>query len=241
MNNNFINGIYGYGNNMGNLPVYGGYAEFGMQVPSMNIPMPSIIETVDNVTRTMDPITKLYNDRSILIRGEVNSAMEVSVVSQLLALEQANPDEPVFMYINSPGGSVIDGLSIYDTMRYVSCPIYTIAMGMCASMGQFLLCAGDKGKRYALKDSFVMMHSLAGGKQGKLYELNSNTEFLNKMSDRLEHYIAEFTGHSYEEIHETAMYLDNWYNAEEAKEFGFVDHVIDTKADLMAAVREDSK
>ena len=220
-------------NNYGVLPTFGGYESFGMTAPSMNLPMPSIIEREENVERTMDPLSRLMKDRIIMLRGEVNDAMEASVVAQLLVLEQQDPDKEIKIYINSPGGSVLSGLSIFNTMRAVKCPIVTVGMGMCASMGQFLISAGDKGNRYMMKDCFIMMHEVASGAQGKRSTLNNENNFTNRLGDLLENYIAEFTGKTFEEIHRDAEFLDRWFNAEEAKEYGFVDHILGSNGEII--------
>lgn len=225
-------------NNNYGLPTFGGYEAFGGDTPSMNLPMPSIVEREGNIDRTYDPLSRLSKDRIIMVRGEVNESMEASIVSQLLVLEAQDPEKPIYMYICSPGGSVLHGLSIFNTMQYIKCPVYTIAMGFCASMGQFLISAGEKGHRYALPDAFIMMHEIASGAQGKRSTLNVDNAFTNRLGDLLEKHIAEFTGKTVEQIHADAEFTDKWFSAEEAKEYGFIDEVLTNRPDALISEEE---
>ena len=164
-------------------------------------------------------------DRIIFLGEEVNEVSANLVVAQLLFLEAEDPDKDIYLYINSPGGSVVDGLAIYDTMNYIKPDVCTICMGMAASMGAFLLSSGAKGKRFALPNSEVMIHQVLGGAKGQATDIEIHTRNILRTKERLNRILAENTGKDYETVvNDTER--DNFMTAQEAKEYGLVDEVI---------------
>ena len=164
-------------------------------------------------------------DRIIFLGEEVNEVSANLVVAQLLFLEAEDPDKDIYLYINSPGGSVVDGLAIYDTMNYIKPDVCTICMGMAASMGAFLLSSGAKGKRFALPNSEVMIHQVLGGAKGQATDIEIHTRNILRTKERLNKILAENTGKDYETVvNDTER--DNFMTAQEAKEYGLVDEVI---------------
>jgi ATP-dependent Clp protease protease subunit len=168
---------------------------------------------------------RLLKERIVLLGSEVRDENANAICAQLLLLAAEAPDKDIYLYINSPGGSVSAGMAIYDTMRYVHCDVVTVAMGMAASMGQFLLCAGTRGKRYALPHARIMMHQVAGGMGGTATEIQTQAEQILLMKRQLAELISEHTGQSVERVTEDAD-RDRWFTAEEAQEYGFIDHVV---------------
>lgn len=161
-----------------------------------------------------------------MLTDEVNDATASLVVSQLLFLESKSPNRDIYLYINSPGGSVSAGLAIYDTMQYIKCDVSTICMGMAASMGAFLLAGGAKGKRFALPNAEVMIHQPLGGSQGQATEIEIAAKHILKTKERLTRIIAENCGRKYEECL-ADMERDNWKDAKEALEYGLIDKIIE--------------
>ena len=190
---------------------------------------PSVIEKTPYGERSYDVYSRLLKDRVVFLRGEVNEALANSIVAQLLFLEMEDPDADISMYINSPGGSVTDGMAIFDTMRYVKPKIRTVCLGMAASMGAFLLTAGAKGKRFALPNSEIMIHQPSGGSQGQVTDIKIQAERLIKIKKKLNQMLAAATGQPLELI-ERDTERDNFMSAEEAKQYGLIDKVI-TKAE----------
>ena len=187
---------------------------------------PTIFEKDERgVERTYDLVSRLLKDRIILLVEEINTISATSIIAQLLFLESENPEAPITIYINSPGGSISDGLAIYDVMNKVKCPITTICIGMAASMGAFLLAAGAKGKRYALPHSEIMIHQPLGQTKGQATEILIHAEHIKKTRDTLNKILAERTGKTLEEI-EKDTERDNFMSAEEALEYGLIDKVI---------------
>ena len=190
--------------------------------------IPMVVDQVGNNERSYDIYSRLLEDRIIFLSGEINDQVANSVVAQLIYLEGKNPDKDIFMYINSPGGSVSAGLAIYDTMNYIKCDVSTICIGMAASMGAFLLSAGAKGKRYALPSSEIMIHQpliSGGGLSGQTTDIKIYTDHLVKTKEKMNRILAERTGKTYEEVcNDTER--DNFMDALEAKEYGLVDEVI---------------
>ena len=186
---------------------------------------PSFFETEGRTEKHYDLFSRLLKDRIVLMFNEVNDDLAATVIAQLLYLESLDPDADIQIYINSPGGSVSAGLGIYDTMRKLKCDVSTICVGNACSMGAFLLSAGTKGKRYALRNSQVMIHQVLGGMQGQASDIEIEAAHILKVKNRLNEILAENTGHS---IAETEVDTDrnNWMFGEEAKEYGIVDHVI---------------
>jgi ATP-dependent Clp protease protease subunit len=168
---------------------------------------------------------RLLKERIVLLGAEVRDENANAICAQLLLLAAEAPDKDIYLYINSPGGSVSAGMAIYDTMAYVQSDIVTVAMGMAASMGQFLLCAGTPGKRYALPHSRIMMHQVAGGMGGTASEIQTQAEQILLMKRQLAELISKHTGQTVERVTEDAD-RDRWFTAEEALEYGFIDHVV---------------
>lgn len=190
--------------------------------------VPTVIEQTNKGERAYDIYSRLLNDRIIILGDEVNSATANVIVAQLLYLEAEDPDKDIMFYINSPGGSITDGMAIYDTMQYIKCDVSTICMGMAASMGAFLLAGGTKGKRYALPNAEVMIHQPLGGAKGQATDIQIAAEHIIKTKERMNRMMAEFTGQDLETIKRDTE-RDNWLTAEEAKAYGLVDQVITRK------------
>ncbi len=180
----------------------------------------------------MDVFQRLLKERIVFLGTEVNQTSANLVCAQLLLLAAEDAQKDIFLYINSPGGSVTDGLAIYDTMQYVSCDVATICVGLAASMGQFLLCAGAKGKRYALPHSRILMHQPSGQMQGQAADIAIQAEQIIYLKRMMAERIAEHTGQPVDRIEHDSD-RDRWFTAEEAREYGFIDQVI-TKADSVS-------
>jgi ATP-dependent Clp protease, protease subunit len=191
--------------------------------------VPMVIEQSGRGERAYDIYSRLLRERIIFLVGPVNDHTANLVCAQLLFLESENPDKEIFLYINSPGGSVSSGLSIYDTMQFIKPDVSTLCMGMAASMGSFLLMAGAKGKRFALPNSRVMLHQPSGGAQGQATDIEIQAREILKTREQLNRIYAERTGQSLEKI--TAdMERDFWMSPVEAKEYGLIDQVLDKRA-----------
>ena len=187
--------------------------------------VPTVIEQTNKGERAFDIYSRLLKDRIIFLGEEVNEVSANLVVAQLLFLEAEDPDKDIYLYINSPGGSVVDGLAIYDTMNYIKPDVVTICMGMAATMGAFLLSSGAKGKRFALPNSEVMIHQVLGGAKGQATDIEIHTRNILRTKERLNRILAENTGKDYETVvNDTER--DNFMTAQEAKEYGLVDEVI---------------
>lgn len=187
--------------------------------------VPMVVEQTNRGERSYDIFSRLLNDRIIFLAEEVNDTTASLVIAQMLYLESQDPKKDICFYINSPGGSVMAGLGIYDTMNYISCDVSTICVGMAASMGAFLLAAGTKGKRLALPNSEIMIHQPLGGTQGQATDIEIQANQILKLKKRLNTMLAEATGKPYETI---AMDTerDNYMTAAEAVAYGLVDKVI---------------
>ena len=195
--------------------------------------IPYVVEQSSHGERSYDIFSRLLNDRIILLHDEVNSATASVVVAQLLYLEGQDPDKDIFLYINSPGGSVSDGMAIYDTMQYVKCDVSTICMGMAASMGAFLLSSGAKGKRIALPNSEIMIHQpliSGGGISGQVTDIQIRSNYLLRTKERLNRILSANTGKDYETVCQDTE-RDNFMNAEEALQYGLIDKVFDSRED----------
>jgi len=168
---------------------------------------------------------RLLRERIIFLGSEVRDDMANAICAQMLLLAAEDPDKDIFLYINSPGGSVSAGMAIYDTMQYVQNDVATVAMGLAASMGQFLLCAGTAGKRYALPHARIMMHQPSGGIGGTASDIKIQAEQMLYTKQKMAELIASHTGQTVEQITEDSD-RDRWFAAEDAKEYGFVDHVV---------------
>ena len=179
---------------------------------------------------TADPSADVYQrllrERIVFLGTQVDQNSANAICAQLLLLEAEEPDRDISVYINSPGGSVTDGLAIYDTMQYVRCDVSTICLGLAASMGQFLLCAGTPGKRYALPHARILMHQPSGQMQGQAADIAIQAEQIVYLKKMMAERIAFHTGQTVERI-EADSDRDRWFTAEEAREYGFIDKVID--------------
>ena len=199
--------------------------------------IPMVIEQTSRGERSFDIYSRLLKERIIFLVGPVDDHMASVVCAQLLFLESENPDKEVFMYINSPGGIVTSGLSIYDTMQYIRPKISTLCMGQAASMGSLLLTAGEPGMRYTLPNSRIMIHQPSGGFSGQATDIEIHAREILSLKARLNQLYVKHTGQKLS-IVEKNMERDNFMSGEAAKEFGLVDHVIDKRAD---AITDDKK
>ena len=190
--------------------------------------VPYVVEQTSRGERSYDIFSRLLNDRIIILSEEVNSTTASLIVAQLLYLEAQDPDKDIQFYINSPGGSVTDGMAIYDTMQYLKCDVSTICVGMAASMGAFLLSSGTKGKRLALPNAEIMIHQPSAGTQGQITDMAIHLKRLEVIKKRLNAILADNTGRSVEEI-TAACERDNFMTAEEAVAYGLIDKVIDKR------------
>ena len=188
--------------------------------------VPTVIESTSRGERAFDIYSRLLKDRIIFLGEEVNDVTASLVVAQILFLESEDPTKDINLYINSPGGSVVAGMAIYDTMQYVKCDVSTICMGMAASMGAFLLAGGTKGKRYALPNAEIMIHQPSGGAQGQATEIKIVAEQILKTKEKLNKILAENTNQPIEVI-ERDTERDNYMSAKEALSYGIIDKVIE--------------
>ena len=187
--------------------------------------VPYVVEQTSRGERSYDIFSRLLNDRIVFLGEEVNATTASLVVAQLLYLEAQDPDKDIQFYINSPGGSITDGMAIYDTMRYIKCDVSTICVGMCASMAAFLLSSGAKGKRLALPNSEIMIHQPSAGTQGQITDMAIHLKRLEIIKKRMNTILAENCGRSVEEV-TAACERDNFMTADEAKEYGLIDKII---------------
>lgn len=187
--------------------------------------VPYVVEQTNRGERSYDIFSRLLNDRIVILSEEVNQTTASLIVAQLLYLEAQDPDKDIQLYINSPGGSVTDGMAIYDTMQYVKCDVSTICVGMAASMGAFLLCAGTKGKRLALPNAEIMIHQPSAGTQGQVTDMAIHLKRMETIKRRLNNIMAEKTGRSVETVTADCE-RDNFMTAEEAREYGLIDKVL---------------
>ena len=190
--------------------------------------VPMVVEQTNRGERSYDIYSRLLEDRIIFLADQVTDATASLVVAQLLYLEAKDPDKDIQLYIDSPGGSITAGMAIYDTMQYIKCDVSTICIGMAASMGAFLLAAGEKGKRFALPNSEVMIHQpliAGGGLSGQTTDIKIYTDNLVNTKKKMNEILAERTGQTYEKLCEDTE-RDNFMTAQEAKEYGLIDEVI---------------
>lgn len=193
--------------------------------------VPMVIEQTGRGERSFDIYSRLLKDRVIFLTGEVEDRMADLIVAQLLFLESDDPDKDIYLYINSPGGVVTAGLAIYDTMQYVKPDICTLCMGQACSMGSFLLAGGTKGKRFSLPHSRIMIHQPLGGFKGQASDIMIHAQETQRIKKILTEKLAEHTGRSYEQL-ETDCDRDNFMSAQEAKEYGLIDHVITSRDEI---------
>lgn len=193
--------------------------------------VPYVIEQSSRGERSYDIFSRLLKDRIIFMSEDVNSASASLVVAQLLFLESEDPDKDIFLYINSPGGSVTDGLGIIDTMNYIKCPVTTICVGMAASMGALLLTSGTKGKRFATPNSEILIHQpliSGGGISGQTTEIKIHADQMIKTRERINKIISQTTGKPIEQV-EKDTERDHYMTAEEALEYGLIDGIMDKR------------
>ena len=193
--------------------------------------IPYVVEQTSRGERSYDIYSRLLKDRIIFLGEEVTDVSANIVVAQLLFLEAEDPGKDIQLYINSPGGSVSAGMAIYDTMQYIKCDVSTICIGMAASMGAFLLAGGAKGKRYALPNAEIMIHQPSGGAQGQATEIQITAEHILRTKEKLNKILSANTGQPYEVVAADTE-RDNWKTAEEAKEYGLIDTVITSRAEV---------
>ena len=192
--------------------------------------IPMVVDQTPHGERSFDIFSRLLNDRIIFLADEVNDTTASLVVAQMLYLEAQDPDKDIYLYINSPGGSISAGMAIYDTMNYIKCDVCTICIGMAASMGAFLLSSGAKGKRFCLPNAEVMIHQPLGGMQGQASDIKIHADHILRIREKLNTILAEQTGKPLKTIRQDTE-RDNFMTAEEAVAYGLVDKVI-TKKEL---------
>ena len=190
--------------------------------------VPYVVEQTSKGERSYDIFSRLLKDRIIFLGEDVNPTSASLVIAQLLFLESEDPDKEISLYINSPGGSITDGMGIVDTMNYIKCPVTTICIGMAASMGAVLLASGEKGKRFATPNAEILIHQPSGGAKGQATEIQIVAENILKIKKKLNTMLSENTGQPYEKVAADTE-RDNYMSADEAKEYGLVDEVITYK------------
>ena len=187
--------------------------------------IPYVVEQTGRGERSYDIYSRLLKDRIIMLSGEVNDQVASTIVAQMLFLEAQDPDKDIYFYINSPGGVITSGLSMYDTMNYIKPDIVTICMGQAASMGAFLLSSGTKGKRYALPHARIMIHQPSGGAQGQSTDIQIQAQEIQRLNDTLNEILAEQTGKTAKRV-EKDTERDNFMSSQEALEYGLIDKVL---------------
>ncbi len=211
-----------------------------MHDPITNALIPMVVEQSNRGERSFDIYSRLLRDRIIFLTGEVEDNMASVITAQLLFLESENPKKDIYMYLNSPGGSVTAGMAIHDTMQYIRPRVGTVCMGFAASMGSFLLAAGEPGMRVALANSRVMIHQPSGGARGVAADIEIHAKEILRTRHRMNELYAKYTGQKLETI-EKAMDRDKFFSADEAKEFGLVDDVFDKRPLATSADDKDEK
>lgn len=190
--------------------------------------VPMVVEQSARGERSFDIYSRLLRDRVIFLNGEVNDAVSALVCAQLLFLEAENPDKPIHLYINSPGGVITSGLTMYDTMQFIKSPVHTLCMGTARSMGSFLLMAGEPGHRMALPNASLHVHQPLGGVQGQASDIRIHAEEMLRTKDRVTRLYAQHCGRSYQEV-ERDLDRDRFMTAKEAREWGLIDKVLDRR------------
>ncbi|KAK8003382.1 hypothetical protein PG989_003101 [Apiospora arundinis] len=224
---------------------FSGFPGNGHQTPMGTIPLPFITEVTTGGWRTYDIFSKLLQERIICLNGPIDDTVSASIVAQLLWLESDNPDKPITMYIQSPGGSVVAGLSIYDTMTYIRSPVSTVCLGQAASMGSLLLAGGEKGKRYALPHSSIMVHQPLGGTQGQASDILIYATQIQRTREQLNEIFRKHLNqaHGHEKYGlkdvEDMMDRDKYLSAQEAKDIGIIDEIL-TRREEKAKREEDA-
>ncbi len=199
--------------------------------------VPYVIEQTSRGERSYDIYSRLLKERIIFLGEEVNDTTASLVVAQLLFLEAEDPEKDIHLYINSPGGSVTAGMAIYDTMQFVKCDVSTNCIGMAASMGAFLLAGGAKGKRYALPNAEIMIHQPLGGAQGQATEIEIAAKHILQTKQKLNRILAENCGKDIDVVSADTE-RDNWKTAEEAKEYGLIDHIFTTHGEAEKGIKK---
>jgi ATP-dependent Clp protease protease subunit len=202
--------------------------------------IPMVIEQTNRGERSFDIYSRLLKERIIFLTGQVEDHMATVIVAQLLFLEAENPEKEIFMYINSPGGVVTSGLSIYDTMQYIKPKVATLVIGQAASMGSLLLTAGEPGMRYSLPNSRVMIHQPSGGARGQATDIEIQAREILALRERLNSLYVKHTGQKLDVI-ERAMERDNFMSPEEAKKFGLIDEIVEKRGDVGSAATPKKK
>ena len=205
----------------------------------MNALIPIVVEQTNRGERSYDIYSRLLKERIIFLTGPVNDAVACVISAQLLFLESENPNKDIAFYINSPGGVVTSGLSIYDTMQYIKPDVSTVCLGQAASMGSLLLAAGAAGKRYCLPNSRIMLHQPSGGFQGQASDIEIHAREILNLRQRLNEIYVKHTGQNYKKI-EAAVERDNFMSAEDAKKFGLIDKVETARANEEEASNSDN-
>lgn len=192
--------------------------------------IPMVVDQTSKGERSYDIYSRLLEDRIVFISGEITDEVANSVVAQLIYLEGKNPDKDIAVYINSPGGSVSAGMAIFDTMNYIKCDVSTICVGLAASMGAFLLASGTKGKRFALKNSEIMIHQPLGGAQGQASDIEIRAKQILRIKENINKILSERTGQNLEKVKKDTD-RDYYMTANEAKEYGLVDKIFTSRED----------
>ena len=196
-----------------------------------NFLVPIVVEQTGRGERSWDIYSRLLVDRILFIGTPVDDMVSNVVIAQLLFLQMSDPKKDIHLYINSPGGSVTAGLAIYDTMQYLTCDVNTYCIGQAASMGAVLLAAGTKGKRYALPNANIMIHQVLGGAEGQASDVEIRVKYMLKLKQRLNSILAKHTGRAVEQV-EKDCDRDNFMSSEEAKAYGLVDHVVQSRKEI---------
>ncbi|WFS64062.1 ATP-dependent Clp endopeptidase proteolytic subunit ClpP [Pseudodesulfovibrio thermohalotolerans] len=200
------------------------------------VAIPMVIETTGRTERAYDIYSRLLKDRIILLGSAIDDHVASLICAQLLFLESEDPEKEIYMYINSPGGVVTAGMAIYDTMQYISAPVATLCLGQAASMGSLLLAAGEKGMRYALPHSRILIHQPLGGAQGQASDISIHAKEILRMKDELNGILAHHTGQSLEKITADTD-RDYFMSSEEALEYGLIDKVMKSRADVDESIK----
>ena len=195
--------------------------------------VPMVIEQTSKGERSFDIFSRLLKERIIFLTGEVNDEQASLVCAQLLFLESENPKKDIFMYINSPGGSVTSGMAMYDTMQYISCDVNTVCIGQACSMGSFLLAAGTKGKRFSLPNSMIMIHQPSSGFRGQVTDIEIHARNLVELKKRMNKLYSHHTGQKLSVV-EKAMERDNFMTPEESLKFGLIDQIVSNRSEIVA-------
>ena len=199
--------------------------------PSSSLLVPIVVEQTGRGERSFDIYSRLLQDRIVFIGTPIDDHVANLVIAQMLFLQMQDPKKDVNLYINSPGGSVTSGLAIYDTMQFLTCDVNTYCIGIAASMGAVLLAAGTKGKRYALPNSGIMIHQVSGGAHGSASDVERTVEYMFKLKKRLIQILAQHTGKPEDTVHKDSD-RDYYMTSEEAREYGLVDHVVQSRKDV---------